>query len=49
MGAILGRHLEDILLVMDAYIRGQHITNVYINGGAQICVMSEKMMNHLGL
>ena len=49
MGAILGRNLEDILPIMDAYTKGQNITNVYIDGGSQICVMSKGMMHCLGL
>ena len=34
---------------MDAHIKGQRISNIYIDGGAQICVMSEQMMHRLGL
>ena len=49
MGAILKTNMEDILPIMDAYIKGQHITNVYIDGGALICVMSEGMMHFLSL
>ena len=48
-GAISGRNLDDILPVMDAHIKGQRISNIYIDGGAQICVMNEQMMHRLGL
>ena len=49
MWAILGRKLEDILPIMDAYIKGQHITIVYTNESAQICLMSESMMHYISL
>ena len=49
MRAISRRNLEDVLPIMNAYIKGQHITNVYIDGGAQICVMIEDMMHLLSL
>ena len=35
--------------VLEAYIKGQRICNVYVDGGAQVSVMSEKMMHFLGL
>ena len=35
--------------MIEAYIKGQRIQKVYVDGGAQFCVMSEKMMNRLGL
>ena len=34
---------------MDTYIEGHKVSNVYVDGGAQMCVMSEKMMHKLGL
>ncbi|MCO5603261.1 hypothetical protein L7F22_057410 [Adiantum nelumboides] len=39
-GVISGRNLEDILPVIDALIKGQRVSNIYIDGGAQICVMN---------
>ena len=45
MGAIEAKKEEDVLLVLEAYIKGQRIHNVYVDGGAQVCVMSEQMMH----
>ncbi|MCO5603794.1 hypothetical protein L7F22_057946 [Adiantum nelumboides] len=49
MGLVSGRSLKDIVPVVDAYVKGQHISNVYVDGGAQICVMSEHVFHRLGL
>ena len=49
MGAIGAEQEEDVLPVLKAYIKGQRICNVYVDGGAQVNVMSEKMMHCLGL
>ncbi|MCO5580281.1 hypothetical protein L7F22_034147 [Adiantum nelumboides] len=49
MGLVSGRSLKDIVSVVDAYVKGQHISNVYVDGGAQICVMSEHVFHRLGL
>ena len=35
--------------VLGDYIKGQRICNTYVDGRAQVSVMSEKMMYHLGL
>ena len=40
---------EDVLPVLEAYIKGQRICNVYVDGKEQVSVMSQKMMHHLGL
>ena len=40
---------EDVLAVLEAYIKGQRILKVYVDGRAQVCVMSEKTMHQLGL
>ena len=49
MRAVEARGDEDDLPILEAYIKGQRIWKVYIDGGAHVCVMSEKMMHHLGL
>ena len=49
MGAIEARRDEDVLHVLEAYIKGQRIRKVYVDWGAQVFVMGEKMMHNLGL
>ena len=49
MGAIEAKKKEDVLPVLEAYIKGQRICNVYIDGRAQVSVMSKKMMHRSGL
>ena len=49
IGAVGAVKEEDVLPILEAYIKGQRILKVYIDGGAQVCVVSEKMMHHLGL
>ena len=48
VGSISTLH-KDILPIVKAQIKGQSISNVYVDGGAQVCVMSEKVMHSLGL
>ena len=48
--SILGaQENEDVLPVMEAYIKGQQVSKVCVDGGVQVCVMSEKMMNQIAL
>ena len=49
MGAVEATKEEDVLPVLEAYIKGQRIRKVYVDGGAQVCVMSKKTMDQLGL
>ena len=49
MGRVETNQEEDVLPILEAYIKGQRIHKVYVDGGAQVCVMSEKMMHKLGL
>ncbi|RYA39549.1 hypothetical protein DD606_25765 [Enterobacter cloacae complex sp. GF14B] len=48
-GAISRCNMDDILPIVDVNIKGKRVGNTYIDGGAQICVMSEAMMLQLGL
>ncbi|MCO5559375.1 hypothetical protein L7F22_012974 [Adiantum nelumboides] len=49
MGLVFGRNLQDITPMLNAYVKGQRVSNVYVDGGAQICVMTEQTMQHFGL
>ncbi|MCO5548479.1 hypothetical protein L7F22_001938 [Adiantum nelumboides] len=49
MGLVSGRNLQDITPVLNVYVKGQIVSNVYVDGGAQICVMTEQTMHRLGL
>ena len=49
MGSIEAKKESDVLPVLEAFIKGQRICKVYVDGGAQVCVMSEKTMHHLDL
>ena len=35
--------------IIEAYIKGKRISRAYVDGGAQICVMSERLTNQLGM
>ncbi|MCO5593318.1 hypothetical protein L7F22_047328 [Adiantum nelumboides] len=49
VGSIIARGMKDIVPVIDAEIKSQRVSNVYVDGGAEICVMTEKLMHRLGL
>ena len=49
MGSVEEKRESDVLPILEAFIKGQRICKVYVDGGAQVCVMSEKTMHHLGL
>ena len=49
MGDVEARREEDVLPILESYIKGQRIRKVYVDGGAQVCLICEKMMHHLGL
>ena len=34
----------DVVPGLDVWIRGQKVSKVYVDGGAQMCVMTERMM-----
>lgn len=40
---------EDVLPVLDAYLKGQRIRRVFVDAGAQVCVMTKKTMHQVGL
>ncbi|KAH7428075.1 hypothetical protein KP509_10G074400 [Ceratopteris richardii] len=40
---------DDVVPTVDAYVKGKRISNVYVDGGAQMCIMTEKEMHRLGL
>ncbi|MCO5568794.1 hypothetical protein L7F22_022494 [Adiantum nelumboides] len=40
---------KDIEPIVDAYIKGKRVSNVYVDGGAQVCVITERTMHRLGL
>ncbi|MCO5607837.1 hypothetical protein L7F22_062038 [Adiantum nelumboides] len=39
----------DIEPIVDAYIKEKRVSNVYVDGGAQMCVVTERTMHRLGL
>ncbi|MCO5550381.1 hypothetical protein L7F22_003865 [Adiantum nelumboides] len=49
MGLVSGRNLQDITPVLNEYVKGQRVSNVYVDGGAQICVITKQTMQCLGL
>ena len=49
MGSVEAKKDDYLLPLLEAYIKGQRICNFYVDGGAKVCIMSEKMMHHLGL
>ncbi|MCO5554205.1 hypothetical protein L7F22_007733 [Adiantum nelumboides] len=49
MGFVSNRNLWDITPALEAYVKGKRVSNVYVDGGAQICDMIEQTMHHLGL
>ena len=49
VNAIKARKTKDIVPLVEAQINGQRISKAYVDGGAEICVMAEKLMHRLGL
>ena len=41
--------VNDVLPIVDAWILGRKVSKVYLDGGAQVCVMTEDTMHQLGL
>ena len=41
--------VNDVLPVVDAWIHGRKVEKVYMDVGAQVCVMTEDTMHQLGL
>ena len=48
MGLVSADARKDVLTIMQENIKGCLIPKVCVDGGAQMCVMSEKMMHMLG-
>ncbi len=46
---VRSKESKDMEPIVEAYIRGRQVPKAYVDGGAQICVMSEQLMNQLGL
>ena len=40
---------EDIVPLLDCHIKGRLVKRGLVDGGAQICIMTENVMNKLGL
>ena len=49
VGLIKAQDPVDILPVVEAQTKGYSVSKVYVDGGAQMCVMSENTMHRLGL
>ncbi|MCO5555565.1 hypothetical protein L7F22_009110 [Adiantum nelumboides] len=47
--SIKSNTLKDIEPIVDAYVKGKRVSNVYVDGGAQMCVITERTMHRLGL
>ncbi|MCO5560935.1 hypothetical protein L7F22_014555 [Adiantum nelumboides] len=47
--SIKSNNPKDIEPIVDAYIKGKRVSNVYVDGGAQMCVIIERTMHRLGL
>ncbi len=46
---VRSKEAKDMEPIVEAYVKGRRIPKAYVDGGAQICVMSERLMNQLGL
>ena len=40
---------KDVSPIVDAWIKGHKVSKVYVDGGAQMCVMIKRKMDQLGL
>ena len=41
MGAVEAKKEDNVLTVLEAFIKGQRVRKVYVDNEAQVCVMSE--------
>ena len=49
VGLVKAKLRGDVVPILDAWVRGQRVSRVYVDGGAQMCVMTEELMHHLKL
>ena len=49
VSAIKAYGLKDIVPLVEAQINGHRIPKAYIDSGAEVCVITERLMNQLGL
>ena len=49
MGMVDAQNFEYVLQIMEAYLKGQWVSKFYVDGGLQVCIMSENIMNQPGL
>jgi len=49
IGLVRSNVKSDVVPIVDAWVKGQRITNVYVDEGAQMCVMTKNLMYKLRL
>ena len=49
IGLVRSNVKSDVVPIVDTWVKGQRVTNLYVNGGAQLCVMIENLIHKLRL